>query len=164
MGSKLQEQHRPEYPCLFTEEVQHRQQQSEPPWLPCQLAWMPLRRTTQARAPRAQCPHTLALPLKLPAKMPIRARRDLDTCLLWTQMRPPTNALHTPKQLSLFNLTSVGWIWTTDLEAKGSFMLGLHKAEFLPLHFLILSLSCPDKNRPQHLGKKQQPPENIIKA
>lgn len=33
-------------------------------------------------------------------------------------------------------------------------MLGLHKPEFLPLHFLILSLSCPDKNRPQTFGKE----------
>lgn len=59
-----------------------------------------------------------------------------------------------PKQLSLSSSTSVGWIWTTDLEAKGSFMLGLQEPEFLPLHFPMLSLSKVRQKQDTDIGEK----------
>lgn len=115
-----------------------------------------LARTTQARAWQARCPHSL-----WPCLWSCQQRCQLGPEVIWTPVCSEPKWDHqlmlytqAPKQLSLSNLTSVGWIWTTDLEAKGSFMLGLHKPKFLPLHFLTPSLSCTDKNRPQTFGKE----------
>jgi len=44
---------------------------------------------------------SLALLLKLPAKMPIRDGSDVDTCLLRTRLRPPTNASHTGSKAAI---------------------------------------------------------------
>lgn len=157
MKSKLQEQHSELNIPVYLQRMHNTDNSSlSPPADLASLLGCRLRRTTQARVSQAQCPHSL-----WPCLWSCQQRCQLGPEVIWTPVCSEPKWDHqlmlymqAPKQLSLSNLTSVGWVWTTDLEAKGSFMLGLHKPEFLPLHFLTLSLSCPDKNRPQTFGKE----------
>lgn len=157
MESKLQEQHSElNIPVCLHRRCNTDNSSLSPPGCLASLLGCWLTRTTQARASQAQCPHSL-----WPCLWSCQQRCWLGPEGIWTPVCSEPKWDHqlmlytqAPKQLSLSNLTFVGWIWTTDLEAKRLIYAWAAQAWIPPLPLSDSQPFLSWQNRPQTFGKE----------